>query len=1346
MPSKSVIRNIEILQDLTRGAKEDVRDRVNQVVEFYRDRKISQVETAKNLIKSLKSDNKRTATFAKKRFDKKFEQIEGRAPLNERMATNRNKKDYVVRFQLYGFDNGHKAGGQRGFKDNQGDWHNLLSMEQPIQMNLKNVRDEDKLNETLVDKYVVRDKFDLWMERLKDRLRLKKDNPNKITRKQFDELNNREAWIKETGIDATLPRRRNTKGRYKEFEVIHDTALFDKLFKRLVEKHPHLKNNTNLEDYTSAIKILDITDVSNRGGNEDETKRKLKDGNEIGMYHYTINTEMDVSSDNLVDAIKNKKHTDGECWINTLIDHYEETLMDNKKWESKRMTRDKVLKLMNLNEEEFKEYGASVEDMERVFEEFKLTVRLYNCIGQKIYTYDPDKNKNVNVLFGLIKGNHIYTMNDNIKSIAQRELEEDMKLNASTDFHLNSKEKPVKYDFFNGIDDIMGIVEANEGVEEVNLVSGKDLNTLFCEFKRAKYEPKIIMGAGGNVASLKVKFNKLILNIRSQTLIDCAVDTSIGSSGADMFNKVNEAFFNFNKGMFNPNHKSYYNNDDLKIFSIAHSIAPSGYFESIIEGKDTHIELDRRKAYTKSTMDVLEVPCFSEFDIWKKYDYSKNDFNKMNALTLYLVKSKVRNLFFNRTYNLIYGKFLKKYYDDVEVIYYKIPSNTYKVNYKKLINELWELKLDEDEEKDKMKKKMIACINIGLLEKQTNTAKKSIVFSKMVDAFYYQEKYGGDISIITETQWDGEVYDDDEDCLIEFDDKGNVIEPENDEKELAKIVDECKHYVLNISDTKTLMNGYRFIKELILQHHNHDMNEAYETLMRDDVMVYSVKTDAFVIDKCNLAKAREVLKFGSEIGDWRWSDKFNFPSKAFCKQPSVLCDITEYFNMTGEVKDEWNTDEIIDEHILNNKRLMIRAEFAGSGKSYICKHLKNRNYKVLFVVHSNELGQQCGCEWATINKFFSISFGDERLSKFDYSGYDVIVFDEIYFHNVGKWALIWNFCKNNPDKIVLATGDTKQLKNPESVSNVIAFEKYADHCIDLIFEKNIMLYECKRLKTEEDRQKLRDVKRMIFEGIPFKEIIDKYFKWTEKIEMYENNIAYTNNTCKMVSSKIREMKNITEEYVIGEEVICRKYIKNKGTKFNVNFRFRISNIVGDIVVLQNVATNEKQNIELKVLRKHFIYAYCYTAHSKQGCSVDGDIVIYDWNEWYVSKNWFFTSITRATDFNKIKFFRYNEGEESKTKKIVEQYFERKVLNYIEQDKKAGRNVEDGDYVDVDFLMGLMNTQCENCNEPLVIDFEDGKVSSNISCQRLNNDISHFKDNCIGLCVQCNCAFSNKISL
>ena len=150
-------------------------------------------------------------------------------------------------------------------------------------------------------------------------------------------------------------------------------------------------------------------------------------------------------------------------------------------------------------------------------------------------------------------------------------------------------------------------------------------------------------------------------------------------------------------------------------------------------------------------------------------------------------------------------------------------------------------------------------------------------------------------------------------------------------------------------------------------------------------------------------------------------------------------------------------------------------------------------------------------------------------------------------------------------------------------------------------------------------------------------------------------------------------------------------------------------------------------------------------------------MIYDWHLWYVEKEWIFTSLTRTTDLNRVKFFRYPENEEDKSKALVKQYFERKVLSYIQQDKKAGRDVDDGDgsldpsgrsrdYVDVDFLMKLMNTNCENCNEPLVIDFEDGRIVSNISCQRVNCEIGHLKDNCIGLCDTCNCAFSNKISL
>ena len=64
-----------MLKGLARGAKEDVKYRVDKVVEFYEDRKISQRETAQKLINSLMSDNKRTATFAKKDLIKSLNRL-----------------------------------------------------------------------------------------------------------------------------------------------------------------------------------------------------------------------------------------------------------------------------------------------------------------------------------------------------------------------------------------------------------------------------------------------------------------------------------------------------------------------------------------------------------------------------------------------------------------------------------------------------------------------------------------------------------------------------------------------------------------------------------------------------------------------------------------------------------------------------------------------------------------------------------------------------------------------------------------------------------------------------------------------------------------------------------------------------------------------------------------------------------------------------------------------------------------------------------------------------------------------------------------------------------------------
>ena len=57
------------------------------------------------------------------------------------------------------------------------------------------------------------------------------------------------------------------------------------------------------------------------------------------------------------------------------------------------------------------------------------------------------------------------------------------------------------------------------------------------------------------------------------------------------------------------------------------------------------------------------------------------------------------------------------------------------------------------------------------------------------------------------------------------------------------------YYVLFISDSRKLINGFRYIKELLLQHHNMKMYLAHKLLVENNIRVYSVKTDAFAIEQ-----------------------------------------------------------------------------------------------------------------------------------------------------------------------------------------------------------------------------------------------------------------------------------------------------------------------------------------------------------------------------------------------------------------------------------------------------------------------------------------------------------------
>ena len=146
------------------------------------------------------------------------------------------------------------------------------------------------------------------------------------------------------------------------------------------------------------------------------------------------------------------------------------------------------------------------------------------------------------------------------------------------------------------------------------------------------------------------------------------------------------------------------------------------------------------------------------------------------------------------------------------------------------------------------------------------------MFKDLSDLKHHQNKYGGNLNIVCEYQNQEETtvketslldvginMDDDDDDNDDFA-VNNISTPTG--KEL---------YVLNINKSATLTNGFRYIKELVLQRHNYFMNKSYKKLKEQNITVYSVKTDAFTIKESDVEKAKELLNFEPGIGNWRLS-------------------------------------------------------------------------------------------------------------------------------------------------------------------------------------------------------------------------------------------------------------------------------------------------------------------------------------------------------------------------------------------------------------------------------------------------------------------------------------------
>ena len=123
--------------------------------------------------------------------------------------------------------------------------------------------------------------------------------------------------------------------------------------------------------------------------------------------------------------------------------------------------------------------------------------------------------------------------------------------------------------------------------------------------------------------------------------------------------------------------------------------------------------------------------------------------------------------------------------------------------------------------------------------------------------------------------------------------------------------------------------------------------------------------------------------------------------------------------------------------------------------------------------------------------------------------------------------------------------------------------------------------KCKRLNTQEDKDKLRNDKIDIFENTaPIMKVIEKYFQHTTDISISNNNVAFLNTTCENVSNEIRKLENRKDEYQTGEFLI----------------QFSILSITSSILEameffsLRNVKTEVLRSLDVGKVRSNSIFS------------------------------------------------------------------------------------------------------------------------------------------------------------
>ena len=347
--TRAIKLNVKFLEGFLTNAKADVKPYVSNIVDMYKDRKISNITTAENMILKLRTIQASTKNKVLKQYDKLIKKYENNEPLNVRMKVNKEKnteKRVVVKKT--------NAAGK-------------------IQKLFKSFIKSKYAASYLVD------------------VLLYSANPANPQQKPYKGV----YLMDKQHIDVRAPNPFpqdiykvlvKQDQQKKEFKKGINIFMTDENFKQWMNNH--------VSDGVVAFKIISYETLGDSGKKYNPLDEGLTDATNVSCNFNYIETKINLDKKTFLEAIKNERYKDNECWINTITDYYGDTLMNTNKKRNV-LTRDKLLAILNKTEETVK-LGISVKDVLPFFLQYRLSLRVFDVFGKMICRHDPETRNHNN--------------------------------------------------------------------------------------------------------------------------------------------------------------------------------------------------------------------------------------------------------------------------------------------------------------------------------------------------------------------------------------------------------------------------------------------------------------------------------------------------------------------------------------------------------------------------------------------------------------------------------------------------------------------------------------------------------------------------------------------------------------------------------------------------------------------------------------------------------------------------------------------------------------------------------------------------------------------------------------